>query len=572
MTQLLQTLFGRLRDERGIALVMAVGVTTVLGVAATSVVLFTTSNESQTSRSRADLQAYTLAQGGINNAVAVLGKKASESSETLQKLIDPSIFETDPSAQTNTNPNDDATVGICTADPADCQATLENGAVAWTGQLIDKRSELPNGHLITTPLWVWRLTATGTVPNPAAGGTLSRTVKADVKLKPTTTQAINSEAWNYVYSKKNDNDPTTCDEVIYNNTSLRSPMYVNGDLCFQHSSQIIGADNPATDPDVELVVKGNVYINQPNAFIGYDKNPPQHVQPLDAVYIGGLCSSQANGTLHWPCTATDNIWVWKPGGPYVANAANYVPASTGGPTVPAPVAAYEDWYELASPGPKNPCDPTLSTVSAGGTLPLWDDPLVVGGVEYPPVRNWSRPTLNLTPATFSYHCETAEGYITWRHGTRTLEIDGTLFYDGSIEVNGIGAVDYTGRGAIYMTGSFFMRQSSLCGNRVSGVCSYDGWDYENNIIVLVTEGSGAPATTGMGITLDQSVFQGALYATTNIEITSSSNAQGPMVAEQEVIRNNSDTTDFPRFLRVPFGTPGNRVTTWELTAPVNYTG
>ena len=47
MTQLLQTLFGRLRDERGIALVMAVGVTTVLGVAATSVVLFTTSNESQ---------------------------------------------------------------------------------------------------------------------------------------------------------------------------------------------------------------------------------------------------------------------------------------------------------------------------------------------------------------------------------------------------------------------------------------------------------------------------------------------------------------------------------------------
>ena len=417
----------------------------------------------------------------------------------------------------------------------------------WNGQLFSTVAG-------TITRYTWRLTSTATTKNPAAPGNLTRTVTADLKLRPRTSQTVNAQAWRYVYSKKT-GTPGGCDEIVYNNTSLEASMYVAGNLCFEQSTQIIGPADPATDPPVELIVMGTADMNQNNAFVGYDKNPPQHIQPAHRRLVQRrLQVAGESGTLHTPCNTVDNVWALSDIGPTPP----YETSKTGHAPIPGPVADYAAWYALASPGPQSPCDPSVST----GSYPTFDNNAVL---------DESAPTWDLAPAT-SYYCWTPQGSLNWNAGAKTLQVTGTIYYDGDAEIDDDGTIDYTGIGAIYLSGSFYMRQSKLCGNTSGTNCNFAGWNYVDNILVIVAGGSGAPASAGMGITLDQSTFQGALYAATNIEVSASSNAQGPMVALQEIIRNNSDTTDFPIFVRVPFGTPGNVITEYDITAPTHFQG
>src|SRR5919204_2470078 len=67
-----QRLLGRLGDERGIALVMALGIMFVLTIALTMVLFFTSASARDANRSNAGQKAYTLAEAGVNNALAVL--------------------------------------------------------------------------------------------------------------------------------------------------------------------------------------------------------------------------------------------------------------------------------------------------------------------------------------------------------------------------------------------------------------------------------------------------------------------------------------------------------------------
>src|SRR6266516_7341024 len=60
------------RDEQGIALVMAMGIMLVLAITLASVVFLTSSSARDAHRSNASQKAYDLAEAGINNALAVL--------------------------------------------------------------------------------------------------------------------------------------------------------------------------------------------------------------------------------------------------------------------------------------------------------------------------------------------------------------------------------------------------------------------------------------------------------------------------------------------------------------------
>ena len=66
-------LFSRLVvDERGVALVAALGVSLVLGILSATAVAYSSTNYGTASRSKADQSAYALGEAGINNAMAVL--------------------------------------------------------------------------------------------------------------------------------------------------------------------------------------------------------------------------------------------------------------------------------------------------------------------------------------------------------------------------------------------------------------------------------------------------------------------------------------------------------------------
>ena len=62
----------RLGDERGIALVLALGIMLVLVVALTSTVYMTSSSGRHANVTNAGQRVYALAETGLNNAIAVL--------------------------------------------------------------------------------------------------------------------------------------------------------------------------------------------------------------------------------------------------------------------------------------------------------------------------------------------------------------------------------------------------------------------------------------------------------------------------------------------------------------------
>ncbi len=51
-----------------------------------------------------------------------------------------------------------------------------------------------------------------------------------------------------------------------------------------------------------------------------------------------------------------------------------------------------------------------------------------------------------------------------------------------------------------------------------------------------------------------------------------SGVQGPMVAKEELIQNSFTFNYIPDIVNVPFGTPGNTITTYSVISPTNYSG
>jgi Tfp pilus assembly protein PilX len=62
----------RLRDERGMALVMAVGIAAVLMIAGTTAIAASTSASKESAQSRSRQSAFSMAESGINNSMAIL--------------------------------------------------------------------------------------------------------------------------------------------------------------------------------------------------------------------------------------------------------------------------------------------------------------------------------------------------------------------------------------------------------------------------------------------------------------------------------------------------------------------
>jgi hypothetical protein len=513
-----------LADERGMALVMAVGVSFVLAIIAASVILFTTSNERHSNRVSATTKTYAIAQGGIDSAVSQLGELDDESRHI--------------------EANYPCTAAGAAAVPANCSDSVDAGTVSWTGELVDD----------TAPSFVWRFTSTASLADPSnPGGTIERTVTADVALRPDTQILPNSDKWRYIYSRANDNDPNTCDQTIMNNPAVTSSFYVNGDLCLDNSSNVYGPE--AGQPDVDVVVKGRAYLNHPATSLGTSS------RPLTSIEVDGGCKYRTQPLTAPPdrCDADDKVW---PNSMYP----NLVgtPCEFGCPVVTPPTAEFALWYPEANPGPMHACEQTT------GTPPVFDTDTTMG--------NHGARIVDLAPAA-SYSCETPMGKLIWDFPTRQLTVEGTVFFDASVDFSSDGVIQYDGMGAIYVSGSLRLRQTIICGlrNGAGDGCDPDNWDagsYPSDVLVFVTNGTGTPAQSGAGMTFEQSSgFQGALYANLgNMTFENNTWVQGPMIAEREVINNSMFFNYIPLLVQVPFGAPGTVITKYALTPAKRYTG
>lgn len=494
-------LHDRIREENGMALVMAIGVVATIAIVGGSVTLYSTSNERTAERSRAEQRAYSLAQSGIDSAVAQL---ANGSASTI--------------------------------DNADFFASLTTTASFGPGETVTWTPTRIVGGTAAIPSYKWRISSVGTVRNPSSTGSISRTVTADIRLKPTRVQTRDAAAWKYVYSWKT-GDPDGCDLELPNNPTVQSSIYIAGNFCLDNNSSVVGPT--VGSPDVDVNVRGNIVLLKAGNDVG------TAARPLTTLNVGGAlgCKFRAN-PYHNPCTAADHTR----------------PDSTVGVSVAQPVANFTEWYTEASPGPMKPCE------TSTGTPPTFDSDTTPGNGKLTNVIHLD------TMASFT--CQTVLGRLDWDFATRTLTVDGTIFIDGSIDLSSGDVLQYDGLGAIYLSGTFMMSQTQLCGAVSAGVCDTTGWNTAQDVLLIAAEGpSDFAGCSQCSVLLEQAaMFQGALYGEYNMGFQNSASVHGPMVAKEELIQNTFTFNYIPNLVNVPFGTPGNSITTYSVVSPTNYGG
>jgi hypothetical protein len=394
-------------------------------------------------------------------------------------------------------------------------SNYEGGTVKWFGIL----------NQITS---TWTITSSGSTRNPTGSSApLVRTVRVNVHVTPTLTQPLNNPAWNYVMALRTG---STCDMTIGNSVNISAPLYVFGNLCF---------GNTAWMSSGSLVVKGHLTLSQPQNTIGLAS------APISDAHIGNGCDYQSKKS-QLPCVG---------GAPVNIFAKTIDQAS---PDIVPPTVDWDGWYKTASPGPLFPCVAAKS--SPAGTWPTFD---TGDGL-----RNNSVTTIwNLTPTT-AYDCWTDGGELKWDPAAKQLTANGTIFIDGSATVNNGAVNTYVGQAALYLSGTFLVKNSSLCAVKS---CASNGWDPNKALLVVVANGNGGQVPLGDSIQIVSGSFQGGLYGTNAVETDTTANVDGPILGAT-VILGQSVNSSFPFITTVPVGTPGNPMVYAEPDSPTGFSG
>jgi hypothetical protein len=496
----------QLTTERGMALPLALAVMFVLSISATATIYYGSTNSRSAGYSKGKQTALALAEAGLNNAMAVLNLPTN-------------------------NALKQETLPACSGNPTPTprRDDYEGGYVLWCGDL-DRSAA------------AWSVRSTGYVRNPNNASEIERKLSAYVVVTPTTTQPLNTPAWNYLFSKSTG---LTCDMTLSNNLAGSSRLYVAGNLCLNNNAVVTAS---------ELIVHGNLDLSN-NAAVGANTSMDTRVQ----THVGLQCR-YAGGAWANPCSGDqDSRHLYSkllPG--------NTVGVSNVPPIIGAPVSDFVTWYTNSIPGPTQSC-----TTASGGT-PTFDTDST---------RNNSVTTVfELTPAA-SYTCrvgpaETPSGELSWNATTKTLFISGTIYIDGSLKATNGALNQYNGQGTIYLSGTYYMANGTkLCGGISGSNCDFASWNPNTEMLTITTEGTGGQAGSGNGILMDNNAqFQGALYAIGNIEYTNNSRSDGPMVANQLLFANNVQNDSFPTITVVPVGQPGNPAVYAQPNPPQRFAG
>lgn len=527
----------RLAREQGFALPLALGITIVTSIMLVTIVEFTTSNTRSASRGKGGMTAFSLAEAGLNNALAVLFKP-------------------------NANVVSQSLMPACTGAEDTWNATpYDGGEVHWCGTV-----DMPNG--------VWRLTSVGVVENPTGpgAGDVRRTLSAEVPIISQPTTSNQADAWNYLFATRT-GTPGGCDLTFSNNVAIGANVYANGNLCLDQNVVI-------TAPKV--IVMGKIQIEN-NGRIG--QSGTSNWSTRVEVQVGGSGGDYCQySSQHWhgSNTGDGHPWcgdvdhVYSKNSAQTAMTVNFTPSQ-----LEQPAPQWDTWYEGAAPGPKIGC------TTSSGTVPTWDNNSTRDA------NNGSVGTVfDLTPASASYSCIVGPtsapiGELSWNHTTKLLTLLGTIYIDGSARITNTAVHRYTGYATLYLSGTFLMDNGAkLCAKLTADGtdCDYAGWDPNSTMVAVIADGDGSIAGAGSqtgsttdgggnGIKLVNNVrFQGAVQATNAIQLQNNGRVDGPMIGETIVVDNNVTPDSFPTITTVPSGLPGNDAMYAQPQPPQKFSG
>jgi hypothetical protein len=486
----------QLRQEEGMALVMALGMMAVLTTLAATLFAYTTENSRFASYGRSQQQTYAAAEAGVNSAVSILGLSTNNA-------LDPCLLHP---------PTDPA--GTTCPSHTPFESTYDGGTVTFYGTL-DQAAQ------------AWTISSTASFRNPIgpAAAVVTRTLRATVPITANQNDPANTAIWNFIISTKTSN-ATTCDVTLANSVQIDEPLYVAGNLCLNNTAQVL---QPTSAP-VKLVTLGKLVLMSPQNSIGTSS------QPIYEADVRGGCASSITSTTH-ACTSSDKV--------YASTLLNSASPLT------LPVVDDANAYLSANPGPRNPCSVT------SGTPPTWDNDSTLDLAGYP---NGSVPTpFNLTPGS-NYTCEATDGsgnivgQLDWNNATKTLTIKGKMYIDGSVYSDN-GVVDlYNGSATLFLSGTFSITNSTkICGSTAGSACDFSAWSPNSNMLVVVAHGDNG---SGYSISMANSTkWQGGFFASRGIDLGQSSIDEGPMFSSGINLGNSVQVRPLPAITNLPLGAP-----------------
>jgi hypothetical protein len=567
-----------LRRQDGIALIVSMGVLSMLTISGTTVMVYTNSNTKTSALSRSNEKSFSLSEAALNDAMAVL---ANPDNNALKQATLPSTESTASSAQ------------------------YEDGTAKWWGVLDSSTA-------------VWNVSALGLYDNPAGPGLakVRRMLTAKVPVIPTYLQPLNNPVWNYLYAG---HTGSVCDQTLNNNILGSSRMYVAGNLCL----------SPNVGLTQSTVIVGGSLDVQNNASVG------SSLSRVEA-YVGGDCRY---GTGVWgTCIGNqDARHIYSRIGVTTGVNADGVTVGVSHypPVVPPPEADFAGWYENALPGPAQSCtsftgtpptfdnnypvrdnslavfdltpassyicrvgpgastslpsaitstQTTIAVASATGfptsqfRVRIDDEVMMVtagfGTTMWTVTRgvNGTTPAIHASSQTVLWDDATPSGELSWNATTKTLTVKGTIFIDGSARITNSAVNTYNGQATLYLSGTF-RATGSLCASVTLLVCAFSSWNPDTEMLTIVANGNGGQVNPGDSILVDNNFsFQGGLYGTNAIEFGNNVNTAGPVVGSQILLSNNLTTHDFPEITMVPAGMPSNDTVYAQPNPPQLFAG
>jgi len=593
-----------IHDERGIALVMALGIMIVCTIMVTTIVMYTSAGQRTSFFSKSRLTAFDAADAGMNNAYAVLNLPTNNS---LQPSILPPCHTANPDTTTPglTNPTWFASSTNLTSQATWNTNVYGSATAYWCGDF-DKFGAQ------------WFLRSVGSIRNPIgkSGSTTTRMLTSKVTIQPTLTQPKNNPVWDYLYAG---HTGSACDQTLNNNISGSSRMYVAGNLCLSPNVNLAQS---------MVIVRGNLDLSN-NASVGANTSLSTRVE----TYVGNNCRYGSSSPPWVTCTGNQDVnHIFSKLANGTTTEVNHV-----APVVAPPAADFATWYQNGIPGPSQGCAiasgavPTFDTnypnrdnnvptvfdltpstsytcrVGRGGSTTLGsaitasqttipaasasgfpasgtyrvriddEDMTVTGGqgtTTWTVTRgvNGTTAAAHVSGQTVSQDDAGTSGEISWNATTKTLTVTGTIYIDGSAKVSNGALNTYNGQATLYLSGTFYAN-GSLCAAVSGSACNFTGWTPDKEFLMIVANGNGGQVTPGDSIQIANNFsYEGGLYATNAVEFGNNVNVDGPIVGSQILLSNNLTTNAFPFITTVPVGMPSNDDVYAQPNPPQSFSG
>jgi Tfp pilus assembly protein PilX len=513
----------RLRNEDGIALVMALGITVVLIIFVASMIAYTTSGQRGATLGSADLQARQYAEAGLNSAYSLIisANTVSGGNPTAANLIGCNGVG---GAADTTGPSNCAspvpkviclTKTTCTAGTA--------GSASVYGFFSGSNPAAFNG--ITYPASTWLLVSTGFARNPNGNAVTAKTTTSTIKITPLDGGAVAS-VWNHIFMTA-PLVPNVCQTNFNgNNTLITSPLYVVGNLCLTGNG--VGVQEVVGGQAIDLMIGGKLVLSGSGSKVGADSSHPI----TSGVAVGGCTTVSVASATSTCAPAGFNYWV--------TTLDSFV--STAAPVATASDIAAD--YNAFDPGPKHAC--------ASGGLPA-------STFDNDTTQNGTNASFELLPNS-SYTCisqsGSSVGQLTWNNTTKQLTVNGAIFLDGNLTISQSGT--YTGTGVIEAAGTvtFNGNSTQFCATSPCNFTTWQGSSGNNSMLTLVALKTGVTAIT---FTDNAQTFQGSLWTQPSSTMTFVKNGvtvEGPIsIGSFDATFNNASFKPLPVIKNMPTGAP-----------------